>query len=328
MMQIPECCDYIDAIMVPQLVKAKTLQGGAPILYNGSPEMFAGGYCVVFPFQSRSNKVAVRCWHAYISGGKERSKKISEYLDSVSLPYFAKFEYVEEGIATKQGVQPIIIMDWVTGKTLKEFLKDNLHNKAVLKKLAEDFKKMVSDLHKNNISHGDLQHGNILIKSDGSIVLVDYDSLYVPELNGYPDEIHGLQGYQHPARFKNNALSPKSDYFSELIIYTSILALAENSSLWDELQIEDSETLLFSSEDIDSYENSAIYRKLKSMPSVAKFAEKIAAELRKTSINELSSLEENCVSEIDNIRNDFADNGYVRPAAFNKEDINKFREDW
>ena len=71
-----------------------------------------------------------------------------------------------------------------------------------------------------------MQHGNIMVKDGGQLVLVDYDSMYVPALDGWDEEIKGLQGYQHEARWKNKKLAPKADYFSELIIYLSLLGLS------------------------------------------------------------------------------------------------------
>lgn len=328
MIQIPALEDYVDAIMTPSLVKATDLQGGSPVVYNGNPEMYTGGYCVVFPYKVNGKKYAVRCWHAYLSGGKDRCREISAYLDQVGLPFFAKFQYVEEGIVTKQGPQPIVIMDWVEGKPLKDYIQENLSNKTALQKLADDFKDMVGQLHKHSISHGYLQHGNIIVKEDGSLMLVDYDSVYVPALSGYTDEIHGLKGYQHPTRFKNKSLSPKADYFSELIIYTSILALKEKPELWRDLQMEDTDTMVFSAEDIDSNGNAEIFGKLRSIPKTKELVDRIIAELRKSSIDELSCLEENCVSFLDTIRSDFADNGYKRPELYNKEDVKKISSDW
>ena len=93
---------------------------------------------------------------------------------------------------------------------------------------------MCIDLHKNNISHGDLQHGNILIceNRDGkpTLKLVDYDSLYVPTMGKkFKDSITGLKDYQHPARQTAvHVSSHKTDYFSELVIYLSLIAIAEN----------------------------------------------------------------------------------------------------
>ena len=241
---LPSCSDYSTSISVKELIKAPKLSGGAPEIYKNKPIRYAGGFCIVFPYIVGNNKYAVRCWHAYLEGAKERTKKIAESLKKLHLPYFVGFEYVDNGIATSTGVQPIVIMDWVDAKPLKTYIEENLGRQDILCQLADSFLKMTKDLHDNNISHGDLQHGNIMVKSNGEIVLVDYDSMYVPELDGWTDEISGLVGYQHPARWANKFLSPKADYFSEMIIYVSIIALSQLPELWKDFKIKDSETLL------------------------------------------------------------------------------------
>lgn len=77
---------------------------------------------------------------------------------------------------------------------------------------------MITKLHEHHISHGDLQHGNILIDSNDELFLIDYDSVYVPELDGECDIIKGLKGYQHPKRGENKKANEKVDYFSNTLL--------------------------------------------------------------------------------------------------------------
>ena len=214
MATLPDPRDYIISIDNPLLIKAEDLQGGNPIKKNGKLIRYTGGFCIVFPYEVLGNKYAVRCWKAAISDAKERTKLIAESIEKISLPYFVKFKYVDNGIVTPQGMQPIVLMDWVNAKTLKEYIKDNLYDKNKLNVLSDNFLQMVKDLHENNIAHGDLQHGNILVKNDGNLVLVDYDSMFVPTLDGWKDEIKGLIGYQHPARWSNKTVTAKLDYWT------------------------------------------------------------------------------------------------------------------
>lgn len=294
MTKLPSCEDYEISINNERLVKCCTLHGGHVEKNSlGTTINYVGGFCIVFPFyKSSGDKVAVRCWIARVEDAQERSKLIADELKRVNLPYFVNFEYEQNGIATNLGVQPIILMDWIEADSLKDYIQENISNSDVLRNLAYSFKTMVEDLHRVNISHGDLQHGNILVRNDGSLVLVDYDSMYVPALNGYKDEIKGLLGYQHPARWESDYVSEKNDYFSELIIYTSILALSYFPELWNELKIEDTETLLFSADDIKSGGNSYIFRKLDSHQQLKDLSATIKKELLCSSIDELLPLEE------------------------------------
>ena len=114
MAKLPSIEDYITAITTPRLIIAKELVGGACVRFNGNDvERYAGGFCVVFPFESPNGKKAVRCWHAQLNDIQKRTKLISEELERVHLPYFVKFHYVDKGLATSLGVEPVVVMDWV-----------------------------------------------------------------------------------------------------------------------------------------------------------------------------------------------------------------------
>lgn len=324
---LPSCSDYSTA-MANNLVKASVLNSGHPELYRGRPVKYTGGFCVVFPYMANGRKYAVRCWHVHVEGVEERTKKIAQALKREALPYFVGFEYINDGIVTPQGIQPVVIMDWVNAKPLKTYISEHLCDSSCLNALAETFAEMVKRLHEHKLSHGDLQHGNIMVKDDGSLVLVDYDSMYVPELEGWTDEISGLQGYQHPARWENKQLSPKADYFSELVIYTSLKALAEIPLLWDDLKIEETDTLLFSSEDIQSGGSSPIFTILESIGSCRELSKVMKDFLSRPSINDLEPLEDIAISYLDKLGNQWNDNGYKTSSAYNASDIINITTKW
>src|SRR5690606_12594974 len=82
--------------------------------------------------------------------------------------------------------------------------------------------------------------------------------------------VTGIKGYQHPSRFKAGKTSLKADYFSELVIYLSILALSENSNLWNKYQLKDTMYLLFTETDFEDFKNSEIYNDLQKLSSSIK----------------------------------------------------------
>lgn len=290
-MAVASISDYSASINIPAMIKAKILSGGNPLNKNGRQLKYSGGFCVVFPYVTPTKKYAVRCWHINVDDIRNRTRLISEAIQSSKLPYFVGFEYIPNGIQTAKGAQDIVVMDWVEAQSLKKYLSSHLTESSKLVELANRFMEMVIKFHSHHIAHGDLQHGNIMVKDDGNIVLVDYDSMYVPALSGYSDDIKGLAGYQHPARWKNKMISEKIDYFSEIIIYTSLVALSKYPSLWEELNLEDTETLLFSTEDITSKGNSKIFQVLDRDQELKLFSKKIKEFLCQDSIENLEPLE-------------------------------------
>jgi len=329
-MPVASISEYSASINTPLMVKATILSGGTPVKKNGRPIKYSGGFCVVFPFETPTKKYAVRCWHINVNDIRNRTRLISETIQSMNLPYFVGFEYVSNGIQTAQGGQDIVVMDWVEAQPLKKYISSHLSQPSLLLQLADRFKKMVCEFHTHHIAHGDLQHGNILVKRDGNIVLVDYDSMYVPSLSGYSDDIKGLAGYQHPARWKNKNVSEKIDYFSELVIYTSLIALSKLPNLWNELSLEDTETLIFSAEDISSKGCSTIFQILDNNKELKPLSSKIKEFLSKDNINDLVPLENAVVDPtielVDNLSNQWRDNGYAKKVQ-TKEDIDKIAKE-
>ena len=144
----------------------------------------------------------------------------------------------------------------------------------------------------NHYSHGDLQHGNIIVDKDGRIFLIDYDSLYHPSMGSQPDSVKGLPDYQHPGRKDIIKASECMDYFSEMVIYTSIIALSEKPELSDKYQYEASENMLFKHEDYLDFLNSAIYNDIVVLSDECRCCvEAINDYLQEKSIEQLKPIE-------------------------------------
>lgn len=253
-----------------KFLKVPDLQGAVAVKKeNGQPFCYTGGFNMVFKLEHQGKKWAFRVWHTPY-GEKERFQAISNYLNSRKLPYFGEFFYDSRGLLVNGVLHDTIRMEWVDGQLLKDYLKENLYDKEKLLDFAGKFMQMVKTLHENKISHGDLQHGNILIDSNNNISLIDYDSICIPETEGQEEVVSGLKGYQHPSRFDAKKSSLTTDYFSELIVYLSVLAIIENPDLWEKYRLEESEYLLFSENDFLNLKSSEIYKDLQNLSPIIK----------------------------------------------------------
>ncbi len=294
----PTLSNYAEAIRdYPHIsILDSKLKGGNPQRgANNYLMVYSGGFSGVFPIEVLSNTYALRCWTRDIGDAETRYKEISDYLKQYRLPYFVDFAYVSEGILVNGIRYPITRMEWAEGNTLCDFIEHNLQDARCLKTAAAEFQKMVAALHAHQISHGDLQDGNILLKRSGTdveIKLIDYDSLFVPALRGQPDTIVGVPAYQHPQRIARGvSAAEKMDYFSELVIYLSLSSLAEKPDLWNQFGAPTERRLLFIAEDFKDPDQSDVFRELENLSADVKHLASKLKEFCQQSVDQLEPLE-------------------------------------
>jgi hypothetical protein len=289
-MQYPSRSEYCSSVRNPQFAFRKkdprtqverdldaSLVAGKPVEkrnFDGSTTVWSasGSFGVVFKYETVvPRKIwALKCFCRSNFEVVERYQKILSKLTKTACdPYFVEFSLLEEGIRVLGHCYPLIKMEWAEGDNLKKFLKANLGNKALLTQLAERFLQFSQDFLAAEMAHGDLQHGNILIENTFnhlSIKVIDYDSLYFAG-DWAEDNIKGIADYQHPLRGTLKKRCRELDFFSQLVIYLSILGLAENRDLWELYQLDQREGLLFSRLDFQNPHSANIFKSLTQLPA-------------------------------------------------------------
>lgn len=288
--EISQAIERKGSLNVPQL------SGFSPIDGILGPESFAGGFCIVFPFQKGKEKKAVRVWHQEIGNIKQRYNTMSADIHKYGSSYLCDVEFIEGGLDVNGTLIDIVIMDWIDGLPLKNYIQsiyDSNHNDSEkafkLKELAEKLLEMFNYFHRQKFSHGDLQHENIIITETGEVKVIDYDCFYTPSLgSGFQQTTSGYKGYQHPSRFSGQIISnEKTDYFSELIIYLSLYAMSENLNLWDVAKSSDY-SFLFSEEDFADIKNSQIYKDIFALGGISvELLDVLVDYLKESDINAL-----------------------------------------
>lgn len=245
----PSPQDYNESVQNPgfSFLDSALINAEPELNAIGLPKPASGNFASVYRLFAQAEEWAVRCFLQPLADQQCRYAALSEKLSTIDAPYFARFEYLENGIRVRQQWYPIIKMEWVHGQSLTEYIKEHLNDPVRLNALADEFKKMVLSMRTHGIAHGDLQHGNIIVQSDGSIRLVDYDGCFVPELSGLKSNELGHRNYQHPMRASDD-FNENIDNFSAWLIWISIKAVAEDPHLWDKLHGGD-ECLLFRRQD-------------------------------------------------------------------------------
>jgi len=226
----------------------------------GMPIVTSGQFAYVYKLKSMNGDgdYAIRCFRGYLGDRDQRYRAIQEHVLSSPVPYLSRFNYSSEGILVGGMRFPILFMEWIDGPTLDLYVGEMLQRRDVLLHLADEWLRVVNAFESAGIAHGDLQHGNVIVEH-GQLRLIDHDGIFVPEMNGWAACEVGHQHYQHPQRSADQ-FDASLDNFSSLVIYLSLLSLAERPSLWEEYH---DENLLFTKADFIDPANSTLFAKIR-----------------------------------------------------------------
>ncbi len=261
----PSMTDYQEALQSPSLAfSSSELRLGAVVENKlGLPRPICGTFASVYELVNGRRRWAVKCFLRNTPDLHERYVKISDHLRKYRrLGYFVAFEYQEKAIRVRGELFPLVKMEWIEARQLNAFVEENLSSPRVLAKLSKHWDKLVADLRSANIAHGDLQHGNVLVRSSGDIRLIDYDGMWVPALKGQGSNETGHPDFQNPRRTQRDFHSD-IDEFSAAIIQIAITALRRDKSLWKKYN--NGDNLLFRRGDFLNTRNSPLIRDLRAM---------------------------------------------------------------
>ena len=264
-MNYPLISEYIEAIKSAE-DNFNELPNLQPVLDDdGQPVMTSGNFAVVFKMQDveTGKFYALKCFSKEQEGRGEAYHLIAEELKDVDSPYLINIRYLDKELfvdttQTDETEFPVLLMDWVEGKTLDKYLRENLDNKYALEMLAYRFSQLAQWLIPQPFAHGDLKPDNILVREDGTLVLVDYDGMYVPAMKGQKARELGSPDFRHPLRTEND-FNEHIDDFPMMSILVSLEAISINPFLLEEYGAKD--RLLFSSNDYYNIKECGFLRK-------------------------------------------------------------------
>lgn len=198
---------------------------------DGFPLVWAGGFSAVFRMSCGGVRYAIKCFIRDDDYRSERYRAIGSFVAAEdTLGCWVRMQYLDRGIKVDNRWYPVLKMEWVDGVPLHKYVEAHLHEPDALTSLAESIRALSRGLCGLKIAHGDLQHGNILV-ADHGIELVDYDGMFLPELSAYGSNELGFRSYAHPFRKKSD-YGCYLDNFPAFVIYLSLVALADDPSLW------------------------------------------------------------------------------------------------
>lgn len=265
MADYPTPSDYQEAVQFPETAFADPdLQEARPAENAlGLPQPITGNFAAIFRMTGPTGcPWAAKCFLTDVPDQQARYRAVAAHLDALDLPYFVDFDYQPEGIRVNGAAYPLLKMAWVDGVPINRFVDEHLDDPDALAALAETWATLMADLEPTDIAHGDLQHGNILVTGaapDLQIKLVDYDTMYVPALDGRQSAEIGHRNFQHPDRTEDD-FGPYLDRFPGLIIYAALQACIHRPELWE--RFDTGENLLFRAADFYDPSSSVLFDRL------------------------------------------------------------------
>jgi eukaryotic-like serine/threonine-protein kinase len=248
----PSTGDYTLALQNPDTAFASADLRTA-VFSQGSlgPYGISGSSAVVFNAKIEDSQYALRCYTREDASTPERYAALESYVAANKLSkYVGTVTWYKEEVRVKGGRWPVLKMEWIAGQQLNEYasyLADSGNN-AALRTLSGRWLELINDLQRASFAHGDLQHGNVLVDRQGQLRLVDFDSVWIPPLQGQaaPTE-SGHPSYQPQAGAAQSRWGPFMDTFSALVIYLALTALAADPGLWPKFN--NGDNLLFERND-------------------------------------------------------------------------------
>ena len=132
-----------------------------------------GGFGVTYRAENQRVGISVAMKEFAVQDQKARDKILNEAHilgDLVNLDNIAKvIDYFEEDGAA------YIVMEYVEGKTLKQYVKENGKIDAEeIFRMMMPLMETLGKIHKKEVLHRDISSDNIMVMSDGSLKLIDF----------------------------------------------------------------------------------------------------------------------------------------------------------
>lgn len=268
----PSISEYTSALRHAESGTFRSLRLALSVDEEGEPIYSRGSYSVVFKAHSIGNEReawAIKCYIAEQERRIPSCRAISQQLNSIASPYLLPMQLCEEELRVGNTYYPLVLLPWVEGKNLVREVDYYLHNPERLLQLSQDFGHFAYWLRSQSFAHGDLKSDNLRIRPDGSIVLLDYDGIYLPSMQGELPREEGNPDYTHPLCSPSDFNLHASD-FALAVIALSLRALALAPELFSHFGSK--ERLLLSAWDFRHPEQSPALKALKSLPQDAYLA--------------------------------------------------------
>lgn len=267
-MNYPLISEYTEAILSAE-DNFNELTNLRPVLDSvGRPVMSSGNFAVVFKMRDieTGKYYALKCFTRDQEGRERAYRQICNELKNIHSSYFVQFSYHEaelyvDSSQSDETEYPIVLMEWVEGITLDKYIDKFKGNPFVLYELCYNFRIMAKWLVSQYLAHGDIKPDNILVRDDSSIVLIDYDGMFVGSMSREKPREQGTPDYRNP--FRNYEFNEHIDDYALSVISLELKLISAFYNILNDYSSYGN-GLLISTEEAQDIENSAIFSFIRS----------------------------------------------------------------
>ncbi|MGD0068076.1 MAG: AarF/UbiB family protein [Streptosporangiaceae bacterium] len=276
----PSAGDYTRALQNPAKVFSHPSLREAEFTPGlGGPFCTSGTSAVVFPARIDDKQQALRCYLRDDAATPERYAALDRFVTGSSLGQFiGTVTWYRKEVQVNGDRWPVLKMDWIDGQHLNDYagyLAEE-EDTVALSALAGRWLEMVNELQSAQFAHGDLQHGNVLVDTGRRLRLVDFDSVWLPNLRGQaPPTESGHSNFQPPGLTADGRWGLYMDTFAGLAVYLALTVLSKRPQLWEKFNSGDN--ILFERADFVPPHDTDVWRSIAALgdSEVDRIADKV-----------------------------------------------------
>lgn len=212
-MIFPLCRQYTETILNPEGL-FRTLNRVSAV----DDQYCSGNFGIIFKIHTDNGTKALKCFTRAQRGRLAAYQKIAEQIKPSQ--YIVQYEYLPEEIFVYDDngegqYYPVVTMEWVSGQTLSHYIAHAVGQCDIelLKDIATKFEAMSTWLLAQPFAHNDIKPDNIMVRStDATLVLIDYDGMFVESMEGETARELGTEPFQSPNRVASTFNRHIDDY--------------------------------------------------------------------------------------------------------------------
>ncbi|MBQ1272933.1 MAG: serine/threonine protein kinase [Clostridia bacterium] len=129
--------------------------------------------------------------------------------------------FIYESILLDDG--QIVLEEYINGITLADMMETVRYNYRSTKKILLKLCNALTVLHERNIVHRDIKPENILLKKDGSVVLIDFSIARKKNTKNHDTTVMGTMGYASPEQLGITQSDNRTDIYAMGVLMNIML---------------------------------------------------------------------------------------------------------